>query len=115
MKWIASLFAKGLAIMLAAWLTPGVTINDYLNALLVAIVLLFLDFIIKPLLIILTIPITIVTLGLFLFVVNAIIVLLAGELVSGFLVAGFWSALLFSIILSLVQAVLGWLERRISN
>lgn len=101
--------------MLAAWLTPGVSIHDYLNALLVALVLVLLDFLIKPLLIIFTIPITVVTLGLFLFVINAIIILLAGELVSGFVLSSFWSAMLFSIILSLVQSLLQWLEIRVSN
>ena len=115
MKWIASLFAQGIAIMLAAWLTPGVSIHDYLNALLLALVLIFLDFLVKPLLVILTIPISILTLGLFLFVINAIIILLASELVNGFMVSGFWNALLFSIILSLTQSLFTYLERSLSS
>lgn len=115
MKWIARIFAKAIAIMLAAWLCPGVSIHDYLNALLLALVLILLDFLIKPLLVILTIPITIVSLGLFLFVINAFIILLASELVDGFMVGGFWNALLFSIILSLVQILFSRLEKWVNS
>lgn len=101
--------------MLAAWLIPGVHIQDYLNALLLALVLIFLDFLIKPLLVIFTIPITILTLGLFLFVINAIIILLASELVTGFMVRGFWNALLFSIVLALIQSLFTFLEALFSK
>ncbi len=77
-----------------------------MSAILVAVVLAFLNQIVKPILTILTIPITIVTLGLFLLAINAFIILFAEKLVSGFHVAGFWYALLFSLILSLITGVL---------
>ncbi len=85
---------------------PHVQLDDYLSALLVAVVLAFLNSIVKPILTILTIPITIFTLGFFLLAINAIIILFADKLVSGFHVDGFWWALLFSLILSLITGIL---------
>jgi len=70
------------------------------------VVLSVLNLLVKPLLVILTLPVTILTLGLFLLVINAVIILLASNLVSGFAVDGFWTALLFSLLLSLLQALL---------
>jgi putative membrane protein len=75
----------------------------------VAIVLAFLNAIVKPILTLLTVPITIFTLGFFLLVINAIIIILAGKLVDGFHVAGFFPALLFSLILSLCTGILNML------
>jgi putative membrane protein len=92
----------------AYWL-PGVTIEDFLSAVLVAVVLAFLNAIVKPILTILTIPITLLTLGFFLLVINAVIILLAGKLVSGFQIDGFWWAMLFSLILSLFTGILNML------
>lgn len=83
--------------------------DDYLSALMVAVVLAFLNTIVKPLLTILTIPITVVTLGLFLLAINAFIIIFAEKLVSGFHVSGFWWALLFSLILSVCTGVLNML------
>jgi len=85
---------------------PGVEVTNFTNALIVAIVLGLLRITVKPLLIVLTLPATIITFGLFLFVVNAIIIMLAGYFVSGFTVDGFWIAFLFSILLSMFQSVL---------
>jgi putative membrane protein len=96
---------NGLAIMLAAYLLPGVFVTDYWTALIVALVLSIANLIVKPILIIFTIPITILTLGLFLLVINAIIILLADYFVKGFHVDGFWYALLFSIILSVFNSL----------
>jgi putative membrane protein len=89
-----------------ARLLPGVTVDDYLSALLVAVVLAFLNTIVKPILTILTIPITIVTLGLFLLVINALIIIFAEKLVKGFQVDGFFWALVFSIALTLCTGIL---------
>jgi putative membrane protein len=89
-----------------AHIAPGVTIDNYVSAILVAVVLSFLNQIVKPILTILTIPITIFTLGFFLLVINAIIILLADKLVSDFKVNGFWYALLFSLILSVITSIL---------
>ena len=105
LRLIAKIFANGLAVLITAWLLPGVSVSDYLNAVLVALVLVLLNLFIKPLLVLLTIPITIISFGLFLFVINALIILLADNLIGGFEVGGFWWALLFSIILSIVNSI----------
>ncbi|MBT8273857.1 MAG: phage holin family protein, partial [Bacteroidia bacterium] len=78
----------------------------YTTALIVAIVLVLLNTLVKPLLIILTLPITVLTLGLFLLIINALIILLADKLIDGFSVSSIWTALLFSILLSFLQSVL---------
>jgi putative membrane protein len=88
------------AVLLASYFLPGVSVDRFRTALLVALVLSFLNFFVKPLLILLTLPITILTLGLFLFIVNAIIIVFAGKLVTGFHVSSLGWALLFSILLS---------------
>lgn len=90
-------------------LLPGVQLDDYVSALLVAVVLAFLNAIVKPILTILTIPITVVTLGLFLLVINAVIIIFAEKLVAGFHVTGFFWALVFSLILSLFTSILNML------
>ena len=86
-----------------AYLLPGVAVDDYVSCLLVAVVLAFMNAIVKPVLTILTIPITIVTLGLFLLVINAILVFVTDFFVSGFAVSGFLTAILFSLIVSVVR------------
>jgi putative membrane protein len=83
-----------------AHILPGIEIADYLTAIVVALVLSLLDAIVKPLLILLTLPATIITLGLFLFAINACIILIDAHFVHGFKVASFWHALLFSVLLS---------------
>ena len=85
---------------------PGIYIRDFWTAIGFSVVLGLCNFLLKPLLIILTLPITILTFGLFLFVINAIVVLVAGKFVGGFHVNGFGWALLFSLLLSLVTAIL---------
>jgi putative membrane protein len=85
---------------------PGIHIATFWTALVLSLVLALLNFLLKPILIILTLPITIVTFGLFLFVINALIVLLAGKFVAGFRVDGFGWALLFSLLLSLLTSIL---------
>jgi putative membrane protein len=89
-----------------SYILPGVHIDQFFTALIVALVLAVLNAIIKPVLIILTLPITIFTLGLFLFVINAVIILLADRFIPGFKVDGFWWALLFSLLLSLLTSLL---------
>lgn len=105
MNILAKILVSGLAVFITAYLLPGVTIDGYITALIVGVVLALLNTIVKPILIILTIPATILSLGLFLFVINAIIIMLADNLVGGFEVRNFWWALLFSIILSLVNSI----------
>ena len=98
---ISAVVAFGLSYILS-----GIHIDTFLTALVLAIVLAILNAILKPILIILTFPITIITFGLFLFVINACIILLAGKFVRGFSVDGFWWALLFSLLLTVITSLL---------
>ena len=84
----------------------GVHVRDFWTAIIFAVVLAVLNVFAKPVLIILTLPVTLVTLGLFLFVVNALIVLLASRFVEGFSIDNFWWGLLFSLLLSLIMSVI---------
>ncbi len=106
MKLIIKLLLTALAVVVLAKILPGITVASYGSAVIVAIVLALLRLIVKPILVILTLPITIVTLGLFLLIINAIIILMAGYFVSGFEVTTIWWALLFSLLLSLFQSIL---------
>lgn len=99
-------FINALVIMVAAYLLPGVHVENLWTALIVALVMGILNLLIKPLLIVLTLPITVVTFGLFLLVINALMVLLASYIVKGFTVDSFGWALLFSILISLINLVL---------
>ncbi len=83
----------------------GVRVDEFTTALTVAIVLGLLNFFVKPILVLFTLPVTFFTLGLFLLVINAIMILLCDEFVDGFEVSSFWTAMLFSIILSLSQSL----------
>lgn len=114
MRFIIQLIISTLAVLIASYLLPGVEIkdNNFFTALIVAAVLAFLNAVIKPIMIILTIPITVVTLGLFLLVINALMILFASYLVDDFQVDGFWWALLFSFILSIITSVLEGIKRR---
>ncbi|MBN2175836.1 MAG: phage holin family protein [Bacteroidales bacterium] len=107
MNIILRILLSALAVIMTTYILPGVHIRDFLSAIIVAVILAILNGILKPILVILTIPITILTLGLFLLVINAIIILLASSMVPGFYVDGFWWALLFSIILSVISYLLG--------
>lgn len=98
---VTSVVAFGLS-----YLLDGIKFDSFWSAIIVAIVLAILNAIIKPILILLTLPITVFTFGLFLFVINALIILLAEKLVDGFSVDGFWWALLFSLLLSLLTSLL---------
>lgn len=104
MKLVIRLIASTIAVFAAAYLTPGVTVPDLKTALLVAIVLGLLNVFVKPILHILTLPITIITLGLFSLIISALLVLVAAEIVPGFLVESFLSAVIFGFLVSLIQA-----------
>ena len=106
MSFIANLLISALAVYFTAWMLPGITVKSYWAAVGVAFVIAVLNVLVKPLLVLLTIPVTALTLGLFLLVIDAIIVLLAGKLLSSFQVDGFWWALLFSVIVSVVTNLL---------
>lgn len=106
MKLVLKVLLTAVAVLILAQVLPGVHVAGYVAAIIVAVVLGLLRIFIRPLLVLFTLPITILTLGLFLFVINALIILLADKLVDGFAVAGFWYALLFSLLLSFFQSIL---------
>lgn len=94
------------AVMVAEYLLSGVSVDDLFTGIVVALVIAFLNAVVKPILLILTLPATILSFGLFYFVINAIIVLIADWAVDGFYVDGFWWALGFSLIVSLINSAL---------
>lgn len=106
MGFIVKVLLTAVAALVAAYLLPGVTIDGIASALLVALILSILNSVVKPILVVLTIPITIVTLGLFLLVINAILVFVTDFFVSGFAVSGLLTAILFSLIVSVVRYIL---------
>jgi putative membrane protein len=104
---IIQLILGAVSVLIVQYILPGVEVDGFFTAFVVAALLTLLNLTIKPILIFLTIPITILTLGLFLLAINAILILLAAEIIPGFSVDGFWWALLFSLILSIVNSLLG--------
>lgn len=107
---LRALFTAAVAFGLSHVL-PGIHITNYWTAIIVILVLAILNVFVKPLLVLLTLPLTIFTFGIFLFVINAVIILIGSEFVKGFRVDGFWWALLFSVILSLLNSFLDKKER----
>ncbi len=105
MKFVAQILVSAFAVMVAEWLLPGVSVGGFGTGIWVALALALINVLIKPVLVFLTLPISVLTLGFFLLVINAINILLADWLVSGFHVDGFWWAFLFSIILSITTSV----------
>lgn len=99
-------FISALAVLVAAYLLPGVEVSSYFVALVLVVVFALLNGFIKPVIVLLTLPVNILTLGLFTLVINGLLVLLAAWLVPGFSVLGFWWGVLFSVVLSLVNSVL---------
>lgn len=97
---INSVVAFGLSYILS-----GISIDSFWTAIILAVVLGILNAIVKPLLVIITFPITLVTFGLFLFVINALIIILADKLLDGFQTKNFWWALLFGLLLSIVSSL----------
>jgi putative membrane protein len=119
MNFITKLLISSFAVLITAYFLDGVSIennqfysgenlelNKFVTAFLIAIVLAFLNTIVKPILTVLSLPITFFTLGLFLLVINALMILFADKLIDGFKVDGFWTALWFSLVLSLVTGIL---------
>ncbi len=103
---LTRLLLLSIAVMVGAWLLPGVEVTSFWAVFWTAIVISLLNNIIRPVLIVITLPATALTLGLFLFVINAIIILMASAMVSGFHVDSFGSALLFSLVLMAVNYLL---------
>lgn len=105
MKLIANLLVNGFAVAVAAYLLPGVKVDSFLTAVIISVVLGIINMFIKPIIVLLTLPFTIITLGLFIFVINGLMVLLASTFIPGFTVANFGWAMLFSIVLWAVNIV----------
>lgn len=97
------------ALLLVAYLYPGVTVESFFAAVIAALVLGLVSAVIRPILVLLTLPVTILTLGLFLFVINALLFWFVAEIVQGFRVSGFMAALIGSILYSLITLVTSWL------
>ena len=112
MRLLLKILISGISVMIASYILPGVNVENFSYALMLAAVLAFLNATLKPMLVLLTIPFTVFTLGLFLLVINAVIILIASDIVPGFHVSGFWSALFFSIILSIITSTLESLNSR---
>ncbi|WP_166920605.1 phage holin family protein [Flavobacterium poyangense] len=105
MNLLLRLLVTAVLVLVIAHFLPGVHVASFTTAVIVAVVLGLLNLFIKPILVILTFPVTIVTLGLFLLVINAVIILLCTNIVGGFKVDSFWTALFFSVILSILQSI----------
>lgn|SRR5699024_7278591 len=107
MRWIASLVLNALALMLIDYLFEGFTINGFWIALLASVILAVLNMIVKPILVVLTLPITVLTLGLFLFVINAITLMLTQAILGEhFVISGWFIAIISAILLSILNVVI---------
>ena len=109
MRFLARLLLNGIAIIIAAWLLPGLHLSGTFAALVAGAILGFVNAIIRPVLFFLTLPITLLTLGLFIFVLNALCLGLTAALVPGFDIDGFWWALLGALLVSIVSWILNGL------
>lgn len=107
-NFLIRLFVNALALAVAAWLLPGISMTgDFFGVLLVALVFGLLNALLKPILLFFSIPLLILTLGLFALVVNAVLLLITSSLLDGFDVSGFWTAVLGSLVISVVTMLLG--------
>lgn len=111
MKLLIHWFFSALTVLIVSAILPGVSVAEPRNALFVALALGLLNTFIRPLLLVITLPLNVITLGLFTFVINAGMVLAASNLVSGFHVNSFWWALLFSLIYSPINSLFHHLEK----
>ena len=105
MKTIFKILLTAAAVLILSYVLPGVAVASFWSAIIVAVVLAILRLLVKPVLVVLTFPITVVTLGLFLLVINALIIIMADYFIDGFTVKNFWWALIFSLLLSFLQSV----------
>ena len=105
LKWLA----LALAIMFTGWIIPGISISNFTTALIAAVVIALINLGIKPILVFLTLPINILTLGIFILVINALLFMFMAYLVPGVEVNGFWSAFLGALVLSILSVGISWL------
>lgn len=109
--WIARWFVNAIALYIVSQIVPGIRLTGFGSALVAVIIMGLVNTLIKPILFLLTLPVTILTLGLFSLVINALMLMLVSVLVSGFKVDGFGAAFVGSIVLSLITMLLNWLIR----
>jgi len=112
MNFIVKIIISAFAVMIASYVLPGVSVDAFSTALLVALVFSLLNTFLKPLLVILTIPVTLFSFGFFLLVINALIVLLVSHIIPAFHVYGFWWAMAFSIIVTIATSILDAIGNR---
>ncbi|MCX6744045.1 MAG: phage holin family protein [Candidatus Parcubacteria bacterium] len=112
MKILLRWLINTIAIMLMALYLPGIGVSSFYAALIAALVLGILNALIRPLLVLLTLPINLLTLGLFTILINAFLFWFTSTVVKGFIVAGFWPALWGALIMSLVSWVTSWLVKK---
>lgn len=107
MNFLVNMIIAAIAVAISSFLIPGIHVDGFFSALLVAVILSLLNRIVKPIIVLLTLPITVLTLGIFYLVINVMMVYLASSVLgNGFVVDGFFSALFFSIVLSVVNSIL---------
>ena len=102
-KW----FIMTLSVMVASYIIPGVSVKGFFTAMWVALFIGIVNVLVIPFLIFITLPINILTLGLFTFVINALLIMLASSVIKGFEVKGFWIAMIFSVVLSVINFIFG--------
>ena len=100
--WLINAFA----LIAVAYLMPGVTVASFTTALVAALILGLINAVVRPVLVLLTLPVTLITLGLFIFVLNGLLFWFAGSYIQGFVVDGFWSGVLGAIVFSLISWLL---------
>ncbi|MFV0541716.1 MAG: phage holin family protein [Aestuariibaculum sp.] len=105
MKLIIRILLNAIMVFVLAEILPGINITGYLAAIVVAVVISLLNILVKPILVVLTFPITVITFGLFMLFINAFIIYIADVLIDSFSVSSIWMALLFSLLLSIIQSI----------
>ena len=105
-RMVTNLLINTLSIFAVAYVLSGIQVETFATALILAVVMAVLNVTLKPLLILITIPLTVITLGLFLLVVNVLVLYAAAALIDGFVIAGFWWALAFSLLVTFVNSIL---------
>ena len=106
MNFLIKILISSISVIVSAYLLPGINVADFFVAVMIAVILSLLNVTVKPLLVLFTLPLTVISLGLFLLVINATIILIAGGIVPGFMVDGFWWALIFSLVLTVTNSLL---------
>lgn len=106
-NFLVKILLGGISVLIAEFLLPGVHIDDFMTGFILAAVIILINLTLKPILILLTLPLTLITFGLFLLVINALMILLADHFIDGFSVEGFWWAILFAIVLSIINSLFG--------